>query len=146
MSPLLPPPLLVADEDEDALPPVPAPGPDCVPAPAPLCAPVSESLLEQPTSVSDAPIDSADHKRLVLIRHLLVIAWGELKVIRAPTSRPQSETPLSRTVLCLYGCIVSVAESRVVLRYFDCRGRAEALREALLDAGVPFVDDRVPIG
>ena len=32
-----------------------------------------------------------------------------------------------------------------VLRYFACRGRGEALRLALIDCGVGFTDERVPI-
>lgn len=32
-----------------------------------------------------------------------------------------------------------------VLRYFDCRGRGEALRLALIDSGVEFTEERVPI-
>ncbi|MCB9756030.1 MAG: glutathione S-transferase family protein [Myxococcales bacterium] len=32
----------------------------------------------------------------------------------------------------------------VTLRYFDCRGRAQALRYLLIDAGIEFDDDRVP--
>jgi glutathione S-transferase len=32
-----------------------------------------------------------------------------------------------------------------VLRYFACRGRGEALRLALIDSGIAFVDDRVQI-
>jgi glutathione S-transferase len=35
---------------------------------------------------------------------------------------------------------------RVVFRYFECRGRVQAIREALVDAGVPFMDERVVIG
>ncbi len=34
----------------------------------------------------------------------------------------------------------------VSLRYFDCRGRAQPLRDVLIDAGVEFQDDRVGIG
>lgn len=34
----------------------------------------------------------------------------------------------------------------LTLRYFDCRGRVQALREALVDAGVPFTDERIAIG
>lgn len=36
--------------------------------------------------------------------------------------------------------------SRVVFRYFNIRGRGQALRDALTDAGVPFVDERIEIG
>ncbi len=32
-----------------------------------------------------------------------------------------------------------------MLRYFDCRGRGEALRLALIDSAVAFTDERVPI-
>ena len=34
---------------------------------------------------------------------------------------------------------------RVVLRYFDCRGRAEPLRHLLRDRGIAFEDVREPI-
>ncbi len=33
----------------------------------------------------------------------------------------------------------------IILRYFDCQGRAQALRHALADAGAPFEDVRVPL-
>jgi glutathione S-transferase len=36
--------------------------------------------------------------------------------------------------------------SRVVLRYFNIRGRGQPLRDALTDAGVAFVDERIEIG
>jgi glutathione S-transferase len=36
--------------------------------------------------------------------------------------------------------------SQVVLRYFNIRGRGQALRDALTDADVPFVDERIEIG
>eukprot|EP00118_Oscarella_pearsei_P012344 m.90365 g.90365 ORF g.90365 m.90365 type:complete len:237 (+) comp36643_c0_seq1:429-1139(+) len=35
--------------------------------------------------------------------------------------------------------------AKIVLRYFECQGRAEALRVILADSGVPFDDDRVPL-
>jgi glutathione S-transferase len=35
---------------------------------------------------------------------------------------------------------------RVLLRYFDCLGRAQPLRNALVDAGVTFEDQRIAIG
>ena len=35
---------------------------------------------------------------------------------------------------------------RIVLRYFDCLGRAQPLRNALVDAGVAFDDERITIG
>jgi glutathione S-transferase len=35
---------------------------------------------------------------------------------------------------------------RIVLRYFDCLGRAQPLRNALVDAGVAFDDERIAIG
>jgi len=34
----------------------------------------------------------------------------------------------------------------VLLRYFDCRGRAQPLRDVLIDAGVEFQDDRIAVG
>jgi glutathione S-transferase len=40
----------------------------------------------------------------------------------------------------------TVQAPRIVLRYFDCRGRAQPLRDALADAELPFVDERIPIG
>lgn len=33
----------------------------------------------------------------------------------------------------------------ITLRYFDARGRAQAIREFLSDAGIPFQDERVPL-
>jgi glutathione S-transferase len=36
--------------------------------------------------------------------------------------------------------------TRVVFRYFNVRGRGQALRDALTDAEVPFVDERVELG
>ena len=36
-----------------------------------------------------------------------------------------------------------MALPRVVLRYFDCRGRGQALRYLLVDQGIEFVDERV---
>jgi glutathione S-transferase len=36
--------------------------------------------------------------------------------------------------------------NRVVFRYFNIRGRGQALRDALTDAEIPFVDERVEIG
>lgn len=36
--------------------------------------------------------------------------------------------------------------SRVVLRYFNIRGRGQPLRDALTDAGVSFVDEHIEIG
>jgi hypothetical protein len=38
------------------------------------------------------------------------------------------------------------APDRIVLRYFDCLGRAQPLRNALVDAGVAFDDERISIG
>ena len=35
---------------------------------------------------------------------------------------------------------------RVLLRYFDCLGRAQPLRNALVDAGVTFEDQRIAVG
>jgi glutathione S-transferase len=37
------------------------------------------------------------------------------------------------------------ASRSVILRYFDCRSRGQALRFALSGAGVPFEDERVPV-
>ncbi len=37
------------------------------------------------------------------------------------------------------------AAPKIVLRYFDCQGRAEPLRRMLVDSGVEFVDEKVPI-
>jgi hypothetical protein len=34
---------------------------------------------------------------------------------------------------------------RILLRYFPVRGRAQAIRDALVDAGVDFEDLRVPL-
>ncbi len=34
----------------------------------------------------------------------------------------------------------------LILRYFDCRGRAQALRDVLIDAGVDFRDERLVVG
>jgi len=36
--------------------------------------------------------------------------------------------------------------SQITLRYFNCRGRAQALRDVLLDAGLPFNDELVEVG
>jgi glutathione S-transferase len=36
--------------------------------------------------------------------------------------------------------------SNIVLRYFDCRGRAQALRDALTDARLDFSDERFTVG
>ena len=36
--------------------------------------------------------------------------------------------------------------ARLILRYFDCRGRAQALRDVLIDAGVDFRDERLVVG
>ena len=33
----------------------------------------------------------------------------------------------------------------LILRYFDCRGRAQALRDVLIDARVDFTDDRLAV-
>lgn len=38
------------------------------------------------------------------------------------------------------------APARIVLRYFDCLGRAQPLRNALVDAGVTFDDERITVG
>ena len=35
---------------------------------------------------------------------------------------------------------------RVLLRYFDCLGRAQPIRNVLVDAGVAFEDQRITIG
>ncbi len=35
---------------------------------------------------------------------------------------------------------------RVLLRYFDCLGRTQPLRNALVDAGIAFEDQRLAIG
>jgi glutathione S-transferase len=35
---------------------------------------------------------------------------------------------------------------RVLLRYFDCLGRAQPIRNALVDAGVAFEDQRITVG
>jgi glutathione S-transferase len=37
------------------------------------------------------------------------------------------------------------APTRIVLRYFDCVGRAQPLRNALVDAGVAFDDERIAV-
>jgi glutathione S-transferase len=38
-----------------------------------------------------------------------------------------------------------MAARDVVLRYFDCRSRGQALRFALVDGGVAFEDERIPV-
>jgi glutathione S-transferase len=38
-----------------------------------------------------------------------------------------------------------MSTDRIAFRYFDCRGRAQALRDALVDAERPFADDRIQI-
>src|ERR1700733_4925079 len=35
---------------------------------------------------------------------------------------------------------------RVLLRYFDCLGRTQPLRNALVDAGIAFEDQRLAVG
>jgi glutathione S-transferase len=35
---------------------------------------------------------------------------------------------------------------RVLLRYFDCLGRAQPIRNALVDAGIAFADQRLAVG
>jgi hypothetical protein len=40
---------------------------------------------------------------------------------------------------------IHVPEGGIRLRYFDSRGRAQALRYALIDAGVEFEDDRISL-
>mmetsp|Transcript_33910 Transcript_33910/g.52837 ORF Transcript_33910/g.52837 Transcript_33910/m.52837 type:complete len:228 (-) Transcript_33910:915-1598(-) len=44
-----------------------------------------------------------------------------------------------------YFSTVALPEGGVTLRYFEGRGRAQALRYALVDAGVEFKDDKVSI-
>ncbi|MFZ1988462.1 MAG: glutathione S-transferase family protein [Alphaproteobacteria bacterium] len=36
--------------------------------------------------------------------------------------------------------------SSITLRYFNCRGRAQALRDVLMDSGLPFDDELVEVG
>ena len=40
---------------------------------------------------------------------------------------------------------ITAPEGGIKLRYFDSRGRAQALRYALIDAGVEFEDDRISL-
>ena len=58
-----------------------------------------------------------------------------------PEGRPAS--PLVRRARRPYSPLMP---DRVVLRYFDCLGRAQPIRNALVDAGVAFEDQRITIG
>ena len=49
--------------------------------------------------------------------------------------------PLALHVARPYAQAMPRGPERIVLRYFDCLGRAQPLRNALVDAGVTF-DDR----